>query len=155
MFVMEMSPKKRFEKAVKKTKSCWLWKQCKDRWGYGHFKLGKKTCQAHRVSYFFYVGNIPKGMCVLHNCDNPACVNPKHLFIGTNLDNVRDRERKGRGDSGRGEDSGSARLTNKQVLEIRKRYIPYQLSSEKLAKEYGVKKRAIQKVILRRTWKHI
>lgn len=91
----------RFESKFKKSEGCWNWEGglvC----GYGQFapRHGKNV-RAHRFSYELYRGEIPTGMCVLHRCDNPRCVNPGHLFLGTNLDNTRDMIEKGRMRTGR------------------------------------------------------
>jgi hypothetical protein len=77
--------------------SCWTWNGSRTRDGYGHFGINRKTVVAHRFSWALSFGSIPDGSIVCHKCDTPSCVNPLHLFIGTDLDNARDRERKGRG----------------------------------------------------------
>lgn len=81
---------------VEKTDSCWIWKGHKDRKGYGKTKLSGKRFGAHRLSYLYHVCD-PLDMHVLHKCDNPICVNPDHLFLGTHSDNMRDMSSKGRG----------------------------------------------------------
>ena len=86
----------RFFQKIEKTTSCWFWLSGKDKDGYGKFFLSGKTLQAHRVSWSMHNGVIPTGMSVLHRCDNPPCVNPEHLFVGTCVDNVKDRDAKGR-----------------------------------------------------------
>lgn len=86
----------RFFEKVAKTSDCWAWLAGKDKDGYGKIKINGKTLQAHRVSWVIHNGCIPEGLSVLHVCDNPSCVNPKHLFTGTTLDNMRDRDAKGR-----------------------------------------------------------
>lgn len=91
----------RFMSKVNKTESCWLWTaslRAKDdpKQAYGSFNNGKKIDKAHRFSYQQFVGPIPDGMMVLHRCDVPMCVNPGHLFLGTNTDNMRDMRDKGR-----------------------------------------------------------
>lgn len=82
---------------VKKYNQCWEWKRAKYPQGYGRF--GKNY--AHRLAYEFKKGNIPLGLCVFHSCDNPSCVNPKHLWLGTTMDNIKDRDNKGRGRYGK------------------------------------------------------
>lgn len=86
----------RFEKKFTKTDGCWIWNAATDPKGYGAFRYEGKTQIASRVSYQLYKGNVPSGLHVLHTCDNPSCVNPDHLFLGTNDDNVEDRKSKGR-----------------------------------------------------------
>ncbi len=90
---------KRFWAAVLKTNTCWLWQNVLDKDGYGKINYpGPKAGyeRAHRYSWELHYGSIPEGMQVLHNCDNPLCVNPGHLFLGTNVDNAADRVSKGR-----------------------------------------------------------
>jgi len=88
---------KRFLSKVQMTHSCWIWKaSAKNQFGHGSFSVGNKRKFAHRVSYELFVGPIPEGKCVLHTCDNPRCVNPGHLFIGTKKDNIKDALLKGR-----------------------------------------------------------
>jgi hypothetical protein len=76
---------------------CWLWTAAHDRDGYGSIYVDGKKEQAHRVAYALFVGPVPEGDWVLHRCDTPACVNPDHLYLGTNKQNVADRENRGRG----------------------------------------------------------
>ena len=75
---------------------CWIWKMSVDRVGYGHEWVGGKLRQAHRVSYETHIGPIPHGMKVLHKCDVRACINPSHLFLGTQKENIQDCKKKGR-----------------------------------------------------------
>lgn len=75
---------------------CWLWNAAQDGHGYGQLRINKRTHRATRVSYELHVGNIPAGMHLLHKCDVPACVNPAHLFLGSNVENIQDSMRKGR-----------------------------------------------------------
>lgn len=88
--------KQKFDAHVRKTDSCWLWDGPRFASGYGRASQGSRKRRAHRVAYELYVAPIPEGMHVLHRCDNPPCVNPDHLFLGTHLDNMKDMERKGR-----------------------------------------------------------
>ena len=94
------TPQERFWSYVKKTPHCWLWTASKIGKGYGNFsrspKEAPRTTYAHRLSYEWEVGPIPSGMMVCHRCDNPLCVRPSHLFLGTNTDNMHDASIKGR-----------------------------------------------------------
>jgi hypothetical protein len=86
----------RFERNIDKTATCWDWIGNKDAGGYGMFSIYQVPLKAHRFSWEWYIGPIPYGMHVLHHCDNPGCVRPDHLFIGTQADNNRDRAAKER-----------------------------------------------------------
>lgn len=87
----------RFWKRVNKTASCWEWQGARNKTGYGTVCFNYKTWRTHRYAWHITYGSIPVNLCVLHHCDNPPCVNPDHLWLGTHADNVRDRENKGRG----------------------------------------------------------
>lgn len=94
---------------VNKETGCWEWNKCVHHSGYGvalHNKIEPRRA-AHRLSYSVFVGPVPKGLCVCHDCDNPKCVNPEHLFVGTHLENMQDCSQKGRVYNGNlgGEDS--------------------------------------------------
>src|SRR5437867_3583750 len=106
---------------------CWVWLGMKDPGGrgqfpYGIFKIKNHRYKAHRVAWELAKGPIPKGLCVLHKCDNPPCVNPDHLFLGTKGDNFADARAKGRLIALRGEEASMAKLTWKQVREIREKH---------------------------------
>lgn len=112
----------------------------------------KKAELAHRLAWEKANGPIPAGMFVCHKCDNPPCVNPEHLFLGTPKDNMADKCRKGR--QPRGETHPRAKLTERDVREIR-RADGHGSSQRELARLYGVSPRSIQFIIQRRTWTHV
>lgn len=139
----------RFFAKIEYTESCWLWMAWKLPKGYGLIGRGgrgKGMELAHRASWILHFGAIPDGLDVCHNCperDNPSCVNPAHLFVGTRSDNMRDYCNKGGKLGGAkhpmyGRENGSCKLTNEQVEEIRKLYIPGYGHQIQLAKRFGV-----------------
>ncbi len=146
-------PLKRLLSNVKKTKTCWWWTGSINSSGYGGTHMNGKDMSAHRAFYELFKGPIPKGLFVCHTCDNRACVNPDHLWLGTNQDNVDDKMKKGRGPHGK--NNSQVKLTEKQVLEIRAKYVPYKYTMKRLAKEYGVTMTNIQAIIERRSWNFI
>lgn len=115
---MRKSAKERLASKVAVADSgCWEWAGGRFDTGYGAFSVRGKTRYAHRVSYAEFVGPIPDGHMVCHHCDNPCCINPEHLFLGTAADNMADKAAKGR--SNRGEKSNTSRLTERQVVVIK------------------------------------
>lgn len=119
--------------------------------GYGDFWLNGDMVLAHRAAYELLVGPIPDGMRVLHRCDNPPCVNPEHLWVGTDADNVADMVRKGRNRSVRGEAAPRAKLNDAAVRAIRA--TPERAVT--LARRYGVAESTISAVRHRVNWKHV
>jgi hypothetical protein len=134
---------------------CWEWTDSLCRRGYGEFYLNGKKEAAHRVSWIFNNGPIPDGKCVLHSCDNPCCVRPSHLFIGSQRDNIRDMVKKGRlkTPNFKGELHGGAKLTELQVREILASHWLY--TRKDLAKIFGVTQENISSIINGKSWKHL
>mgnify|MGYP001231011239 CR=1 FL=1 len=132
---------------------CLLWTGAAKAKGYGHMYVDGRWEGAHRLAYSLYVGPIPDGMVVMHKCDNPACVNHRHLTIGTPRQNIHDCIKKNRARRGRfpGEMNPSAKLTSDQVREIRAEPRPYGYRIQ-LAKKYGVSPGTISKIVSGETW---
>jgi len=144
---------KRFWAKVQKTDTCWLWTGFLDR--YGYFPHQGKRYGAHRFSWELFFGKIPSGLFVLHKCDNPACVNPDHLFLGTQKENMEDMVNKGR--SGKkpkyGKNNHMSVLNEVAVREIRS--LDGTFSRRELSEKYGVTRQAIGEVIRRVTWAQV
>jgi hypothetical protein len=143
---------KLFMAKVDKSGDCWEWTSGKDQDGYGIFSI-KKSVRAHRASYEIHKGPIPPGMCVCHTCDNPGCVNPNHLWVGSITENNSDREQKGRSDFQKGERGHNSKLTNRQALEIRMEYATGRSSHEKISLKYGVSREVIGNITRNKTYK--
>jgi HNH endonuclease len=164
----------RFWSKVKKSAGCWIWEGCCALNGYGQFhavKNGRLTkCLAHRISWLISNGGKWPKLQVLHRCDNPACVNPEHLWLGTQLDNLRDMSEKGRGSLGERngwsthpermrvrDDHPMAKLTSSDVSKIRARY-KFRSKTDStvaIAKDYGVTQSLISHIIRGKLWKPI
>ncbi len=135
---------------------CILWTACKDKVKnkeYGKFYLNGKRERAHRVSWMIHRGKIPKGMHVLHRCDNPPCVNPDHLFLGSNQDNVDDKMSKGRLATKHGESNVNSKLTWNDVRTIRNEHDKQRKTIQEVANEYDVSYQLISRVIRKEIWK--
>ena len=156
----------RFWERVKKSYGCWEWIGNKNTgpMPYGRIKVGGKEFKAHVYSWIIHNGDNRNGLCVCHSCDNPSCVNPNHLWIGTSADNVHDciskgraTRRSGRGKSRFGEAHPHAKLTDEAVKIIRKEYQKNKrgFGASSLSQKYGVSKQVILGVIHRKGWAHI
>jgi ribosomal protein S25 len=137
---------------------CWIWCGYRDDRGYGRSmnNSGGGSHQAHRKAWeYYYQQEIPNGLLLRHMCDNPPCVNPKHLIVGTQADNTRDMIERGRMRILVGEEQGMTKLNEEQVREIRKEYSEGKVSYQALADKYGVGNSTIKGICKRLTWKHI
>jgi hypothetical protein len=137
----------RFFSKVNKTDTCWEWTACLQRDGYGMFKINNSMKQAHRVSYQLHNGEFDNTLFVCHKCDNRKCVNPEHLFLGTNLDNMIDMCKKGRRNP-------NDKLTNEEVLEI-KYLLSIKTKGYIIAEKYNVSTTLISFIKNNKKWKHI
>jgi hypothetical protein len=135
----------RFWSHVDKSGECWTWTAFRNKTGYGMARWREQSTLANRVAWEISHGAIPEGLFVCHHCDNPSCVNPSHLFLGTNADNVRDKVAKGR---------QYKRLTIEQVNEIRRLFKAKEMNRGELAKRFGVSHTTICAVVDYRLWKH-
>jgi len=147
---------------------CWIWQgRREEKMGYGRFLFGEGSLYAHRISYHLTVGPIPRGLCVCHRCDNPPCVNPDHLFLGTQKDNIADAITKGRQAKGlthgsvthpglhRGEKNPSAKLTEVEVSQIRALVRGFRITKGDVGRLYGVTGQMVGAISRRRAWGHL
>lgn len=133
--------------------NCWNWQLRIDDSGYGYATYRRSPMRTHRLSWIVFKGEIPKGKCVCHSCDNRKCCNPNHLFIGSNKENSEDMKEKGR--QVKGSKSPFSKLNENQVLEIRKLYETGNFTQLFLGEKFGVRQTKISEIVNRKTWKHI
>ncbi len=136
---------------------CWPWTGARTECDYGQIRDDGRTRKAHRVSWEIHNGAIPVGSHVLHHCDNPPCVNPAHLFLGTHQDNMRDMKTKGRADranKARGEDCARARLSESDVTELRKLFSERR-TTRALSNQFNISMEQVRNIASRRHWRHV
>lgn len=142
---------------------CMEWLGWKNSGGYGKFSIYKKYITAHRFSYLYFIGHLPDEMCVCHHCDNPGCVNPKHLFLGTRSENMKDMANKGRHPNKKGipltiDNRGSnhvfAKLDEAKVKDIKIK-LSKGIKGSIIAREYGVVEQIIYEIKNNKNWKHV
>ena len=157
--VLPSNTRIRFWERVERTDNCWEWVGARNLSGYGHLWIAGGNISAHRISWLLHYGSIPSGMLICHHCDNPGCVNPQHLFLGTQKENLADRERKGRTPKGdrssrrlhldrypTGERHYKAKFSIDEVLSI-KQAVANGSCQRKLARQYEVHKDTIWRVV--------
>lgn len=146
----------RFWSKVEKQDGCWLWRGCVRSDGYGAIYVGGALHmeRAHRVSVYLHTGRFPSGV-VLHACDVRLCVNPAHLSVGTQADNVRDMIRKGRGVYPIGTGRKSAKMTDDLVRQMLAEHAAGGVLTKTLAEKYGIHESTAQKIVARKTWRHV
>jgi len=134
---------------------CWEWTRVRNQYGYGQLRIGGRMVYAHRLAYELGVGPIPSGMHVLHQCDNPRCINPAHLSVGTQSQNMKECSQRGRARIPKpimqGEDNGAAKLRTEDVLSIR-RLLSSGWRQRDLAEIYGVSQGAITNIKTGKSW---
>jgi len=147
---------KRFWSKIRKSKSCWTYKEYKDKDGYGFFAVRGGFIRAHRFSWMIKNGNIPDGMLICHHCDNPSCVRIDHLFLGTGSDNLKDAVSKGRIPLVKlvGEDNFSSKFKEKDVRKIRK-LAAKGIKHTVIARSFKRGFTTVNGIISRKTWKHV
>ena len=131
--------------------SCWNWTGRLGRTGYGEFDVGRTSMRVHRLSWIIFRGKIPKGKCVLHKCDNRRCVNPDHLFIGTQADNVHDMVQKGRDRPCRLEKNGRA-ILNRQKVKLIRVLNAMGISNKEIGRKLGISTNRAWAISSRRQW---
>lgn len=150
-----LSKEEFWSKVLKDENGCWEWLGYINPYGYGIAGFRTKLWPAHRLAWFFTYGDIPTGLKICHKCDNRKCVRIDHLWLGTQADNVADMIAKNRKRSLPGEQNPKAKLTEKDVLQIRVLGQEKGIHPEVIAKQFGVTRTAISYILQGKSWKHI
>lgn len=149
----------RFWEKVRRGRGCWEWTARRFKNGYGSIRSGDRQLLAHRIAWELTRGPIPSGLLICHHCDNPPCVRPSHLFLGTHQMNLDDCRRKGRAakpdqTTRASESNGAAKLTASKVRRLRERYRRGGVTQAALAREYKVSIPLIEKILGGRLWRY-
>lgn len=149
-----------FWSKVERSEGCWNWQGRRQPFGYGQFDVARKPQAAHRVAFCLTYGPVSKGLCVLHHCDNPSCVRPDHLFVGTRADNQRDMVAKGRSTKGRlthalpplrGADNPRAKVSMADVLAIRAAHATG-VGFAQIARQWGISPSQAERIAKGQNW---
>lgn len=157
---------------VTENDDCWIWQRARVKKNYGGYSIHRAgkiiVFITSRIAYALHYGSDPGEMDVLHKCDTPLCCNPRHLFLGTNQDNIADRVQKGRSAKGdnhwsrrnpektsKGQSHGRSKLKDHQVIAIRQRYAIDHIPRKIIAQEFNVTVATINLIVMRKIWKHI
>ncbi len=132
---------------------CWVWTAHVVDDGYGTLQVNGKILRCHVYSFKLSFGDFEPGLCVLHRCDNPPCVSPGHLFLGTHTDNSRDKVNKGR--QAKGEQAHAAKLTSPQVIEMRELYAKGNMTQAAIAQQFAITPQSAYRILRRKQWKHV
>lgn len=145
----------RLEIHITSKKSCWLTNLSCNIGGYPQIKINNKMKAASRVMYEIHNGEIPDDFLVCHRCDNPGCVNPEHLFLGSQKDNMADMRKKGRERKSKGSQNGIAKLNEQQVAEIKDLFNNTKLTQQQIGDLFGVDQTTISLIKTGKHWKHV
>lgn len=148
---LDLQKAKLFNRARLNGNGCWIWTGPMDAKGYGFVGFKGKDRRAHRVSYETFIGPIPTGLVICHECDTPSCINPNHLRADTMKGNMADRDSRGRRDV-KGEQIGTSVLTEDQVIEIKQ---SKKGTSSRLANRFGVTIKTVCEIRAGKSWKHL
>lgn len=146
----------RFWRRVDQAGDCWVWTGSKTPHGYGTVRWSGDRLYSHRLAYTLANGPIPDGMFVCHRCDNPPCVRPDHLWLGTNADNIADRHQKGRTRTSPpfGENASTSKLRAVEVIALREAHAAG-ATLEALARRYGVHHNTVQAIVVGKNWRSV